>query len=302
MFCIKCGKENKDDALFCTGCGEKLVEGGTSTASTQSYMSRKFSDNPILNDIKKFMVSPLVLIAVVLFTLSIVGNIANAGDIGIEFGELIEYIETGNSTLDEAIEEEGEILLDMLDNVFTVIMVIIMIPSIVICIGLWISIYTAFDKQSDSMATAGFTMIKVITIIDIVFGVIGLIGVFALFMTIITQLDMYSTTFLFWLIMLITLAALVFRIYYLKKIKDSIDCVVYSIQAQYPSYGVSKLVGGVLLVSGGFQVISALFNSGNASAFPSWCSAIATVLFALATFKYITLTEYMRKVHYTPNM
>ena len=303
MYCSKCGKENKDDSIFCTGCGEKLD--GTSTSiqkETPSIMDAlsnlsgkaKLSENGVLNEIKKFVISPLVLITVILMTLSIVTTISTAGDTGIDTLEYIDEL-MGSSGFSEFIEEEADAVIDIFEDFLVGITIIFMLPSIITCAVLWITIYSAFNKKSDTLITGGFTAIKILNIIDIVLTVFGIISVFSVMIGIISD-EMYAPTFLFFVLIAFVFVLLGVRIYYLKSINDMIHCFTYSVQSMYPALGMSNFVTVMLFISGGLQVFGAFFSG----TFASWCSALSTIGFALIIIKYNALTEYMRKEYYKP--
>lgn len=296
MFCPKCGQQNDDNAVFCMGCGERLnnQQPPTNNPGVQNPTGGsevRYSSNPILNEIKKFVVSPLVLIAVAALALSIILNIATAGDIASNV--LDGYFEVlEDMGLENDISKELDDVLDFLDGTFTVIAIIAMLPSIIICTVLLIAVYTAFDKRSDTMSVGGFTAIKILNIIKIVGSVLGIIGMLISFFALTGQVGF---NFILFIVYAIIIGVMVFNIYYLIKVNDAVSCFMYSVQSQYPAIGVSSLITVMTFISGGAQIIGCLFGG----TFASWLSAISTICFALITIKYRALTEYMRKTYYS---
>lgn len=65
-------------------------------------------------------------------------------------------------------------IIDGIDDAVTLIAFITMIPSIVIGIGLWVTVGTALNKNSDTITTGGLTTIKVMNVINTVFTSISI--------------------------------------------------------------------------------------------------------------------------------
>lgn len=47
MFCPKCGKPNADDAVFCTGCGNKLNAGKAAAGAAGAIAEKRASKKTI---------------------------------------------------------------------------------------------------------------------------------------------------------------------------------------------------------------------------------------------------------------
>ena len=295
MFCPKCGKQNSETSAFCVACGQKL----TSTEQpmqqpvqqpiyqqppvqqpiyqqppVQQFQpqyapaERPFSSNHILNELKRFAASPFVIIAVILFTLSIVITIATASDSVLGMLYMIEdYVE---------IPELDEII-DGIDDAVTLIAFITMIPSIVIGIGLWVTVGTALNKNSDTMATGGLTTIKVMNIISIVFTSIS-IALVVFYITHIASNDIYGVVPpIVYSILVAIVLALGLRIFYLAKVNSTLNSFIYSVRSAYPSYGASLFVAVMCFIIGGFSALSMFFDFNLASLL----SAVATIFFGV---------------------
>ncbi|MBE6651554.1 MAG: zinc ribbon domain-containing protein [Ruminococcaceae bacterium] len=306
MFCPKCGKQNQDTSAFCVACGQKLIapeqpvqqppvqqpvyqqppvqQPAYQQPPVQQFqpqyapVERPFSSNPVLNGLKKFAASPLVLVAVILFTLSTVITLATTSDTVMELFYLLDE-EIGIPGLDDVV--------DILEDSITFMTFIIMLPTIAIGIGLWITVGTALNKNSDTMVTGGLTTIKVVNIISIVFTSISIAVL--VFWTMGLSSD-YQLPITFYVIMFTIIAALGFRIYYYKKINDTLHCFIYSVQSMYPSYGASLFVAVMCFITGGASVITLPFNFTLATL----CSAAATICFGIIIIQYRSLIYRLR--------
>ena len=80
MFCVKCGKENKDDSVFCFHCGNRLAK-PQMTQKQPVYRMENRSVNKPLPKPKK--AGPIALvICIIVLCLGIIGGIIALVDIG----------------------------------------------------------------------------------------------------------------------------------------------------------------------------------------------------------------------------
>ena len=165
MFCSNCGIENVEGAVFCKNCGKNLTQPAVPVKAAKPPLS----NNPVLNVIKKVASSPLFLVAIIAYSVQILGSVITAAASGplfsgmiynilYEFGADIPY-EFYNILDSIAMAGSGPVIVGT---------IIGLIPTILICIGLWITYASARSRTSDTMKTSGLTMIKVITVIQLV--------------------------------------------------------------------------------------------------------------------------------------
>ncbi len=160
MYCIKCGHKNIEDAEFCEGCGEKILRRQKVQVRAAIPPSRLNNNiNSAVNIIKKFGASPLFLVATILFTVNLsIGLFRLFSGYGIAFILL-------NSVL-----PNSQIGYANTYGLFSLFLgLILQLPSILICIGLWITTASSKNKRKKSVKTGGFTSIKVAAAINIVF-------------------------------------------------------------------------------------------------------------------------------------
>ena len=169
-FCQKCGAQADDNVVFCTNCGERFTSNQPpmyNQVEPNYYQGQAprpkptLSQNPVLNKVKGLATAPLFLVTIIIFSLSVFLQFIRAFKPGSVMGQLFE----GNKLLQEigGLDFFGSTLYRM-QGVFTAYALIALVPTILICIGLWM--FYASAATPENRSTAGLTMIKVSVIIN----------------------------------------------------------------------------------------------------------------------------------------
>lgn len=286
MYCPQCGTQNDNSAAFCGNCGTRLTN--TVSQSTVGSISRP-SLHPVTSAVKKLALSPLCLIAAVAFSLMIFLYISNAEVISVSVMGMIRGAldETGSLTSDV------RVALSMLNGLARIFAFIVMIPNIIIAIGIWITIYSAFDNSKKSMSISGLGTIKTVISVVFVFNIIYVIIyiIFSLFFfSKITSIGASLHPLVFF-VMLIMLGAMIFRLYCLNKMKELLDSLRYTISRKLPDVP-STFVAITSFISCGGYVILALIQG----ALSDWCGAVAFLCFGLLINKYKTVMQELQRI------
>lgn len=99
MFCKNCGKELKDGALFCTGCGQKVLMPGPSAQSRQSEVQkpvqRVSAPKPAGKSRPAVNLLPWIAVGIVIIVVAVVGYFlwSSRSDYPAEDDEVIETME-----------------------------------------------------------------------------------------------------------------------------------------------------------------------------------------------------------------
>lgn len=291
MFCKQCGTENTEGAVFCKNCGINLSAPVQQSApvyvAPQPDIKAPRSSNPVLNVVKNIAASPLFLVAAIAFSLQILATIlssATAGALlegaiyellsefgGMDFYELYEIMET--------ISRIGS-------APFVICTIIGLIPSMLICAGLWMTYGAGVSRASDSMKTSGLTMIKVITIIELVWScvVLGVVDILLIITIIAAASVEYMAGALVALCVfafIIINAVVALNIVYYAKIVKSINTVKGTILTGRPSNALSGFVAVWSFIMAGFLIFSLITNF-----FVSALSMTAFICFGILIFKY----------------
>ncbi|MBQ7897123.1 MAG: zinc ribbon domain-containing protein [Clostridia bacterium] len=301
MFCIKCGKENKSDSKFCVFCGEKLkTEKENATLPHGEFHDCITNTQPICltNELKSFVRSPIIIIAISLFSIYILSVIAGAGN----------FISNALDSLEDLFDIDLDFAISKLSGIFSFVALIIMIPNILICVGLWITVYSAFNKTSLSINLSGMKIIKIVNILILIFTLIFCIFSIASASGIIfealsentekidsitsnseysvgvnppaPQSSFSSPLILFFAILL---PFVLFRILYLFKINSTLKSFIKSAENNRAFPGASKFVAVMLIISGILNCLGGLFGISSLS---TWCNAGASICFAIIIFKF----------------
>ena len=281
MFCSNCGIENAEGAVFCKNCGKNL----TQPSAPVKVAKPPLSNNPTLNVIKKVASSPLFLVAIIAYSVQILGSVIVAAGSGPLFSGMIYNI------LYEFGADIPYELYDILDGIamagsgpVIVGTIIGLIPTILICIGLWITYASARSRLSSGMKTSGLTMIKVITIIQLVGDCLTLAAfeIFLMFAVVASAAEAYGfVVVIFVFIVILGTAMYILQIIYLSKIVKSINTAKNTIATGVPSNKVSSFLAVWAFVS------AAGFIFSLPASFISSAAAITSLIcFGLVIFKY----------------
>ncbi len=200
-------------------------------------------------------------------------------------------------------------VLSLLDSSVRAIVFCQMLPNIVIAVGLWVTIWSAFDKRQSRISLGGITAIKIITVIDLVFAIISV--VFDIILSIITiqkvffepykraveyfggsamdyWRDEVGELFVFYLFLcgIIILYAL-FNVFYRFKVfrtVQSFEGTVNNNDAWWPS----SLVGVMSFVTAIGQVFMLIL----AGDFAYFCGAAAYTCFGMLVFKFSNVLKW----------
>lgn len=281
MFCYKCGKENKKDSKFCVSCGEKLESVEIDNSSCETTIESKST----IEELKKFLLSPLVIIAISLFTVFIVSSILGAGNV---IYDIADKIEDFAYSFDLDINFGPE--LDFINVIFKIVAIIFMIPNIIICVGLWITL--------SSKTITGIKMIKVVNLIVLIFTsvflVLSLVSTIAVIDTVISfteqtsDVDVNNPTSATPLNFILTLLLpfILFRFLCLFKINSTLKRFVQSVKNNCAFSGASKFLAVILIISGVFECFLGMIGINS---LPMLCSAGTSICFAVIIFKFNTL-------------
>lgn len=290
MFCSNCGIENAEGSAFCKNCGKPLSQ-ITPDYSAPAYTPAAkppLSSNPVLNAVKKIAGSPLFLVAVIAYSLQILATLVSSVGTGAKV-EMFLY-----SLLDEigyAAPFEFYEIVDAISRIgdipYIIGTIIGLIPTILICVGLWITYSSAKNRMTDTMKTSGLTMIKVITIIQLVWACVVFALVELLLMLIVVAVaaaNVYEAGLIIAGVVFVVLfvaAAFALAIVYFAKIIKSIGVAKKTITTGIPSDKVSSYVAVWAFISAVCLVFS-LITSFIASA----ASMTAFICFGILIFKY----------------
>lgn len=295
MYCPQCGAQNDNSAAFCGKCGTNLSDYNRSnTSSTNSVASTanlkfrptiRYSKNPVLNEIKKLACSPLMLIATLAFSFMIVLSISNAEVIGTK---VLGYL---RSTMSFAGMYELQSAISVLNGVSKFLAFLVMLPQIIIAIGIWLTIYSAFDKTKDNLSVSGLNAVRVINIITLIMNIILTVAYFCGGMWLISKASesMINVPFSIIFVLVAVFAILVFRIFYVKKTINFIDCIIYSVKEKTP-VAPSKFIGVMMFICGGAYAVLALTDSGT----QNWLALVTYLCFGISIFSYVGKMCYLR--------
>ena len=171
MICRQCGRYMPDNSRFCPGCGASVHVDAPATPAQpapqtvsqpqqQMLPLDKIPDSPRLVALKKLARSPMMLIAALAFTASVVMSIWSSISVSGFMAEFLEMV------MNTAADGANSIPFEMDANGYIISAIMGAIPGILTVIALWVTYFSAYKKKG--MSTAGLTIVKVLQIIALV--------------------------------------------------------------------------------------------------------------------------------------
>lgn len=258
-----------------------------------------FSTNGVIDAIKKLASSSLMVVVSSMFSAAIIVSILTSGAV---FDGLLNALLTGLAAAGMSLNDLGyQLGIGYIDlfSIFNTVKAsamvstaISMLPSIVIAIGLWVTVSTGKNKHSNTMSTGGLTAISVIYIISLIFACLPVVLVTALFAIVVAGAELP------WWIILIPLVILAIIIVYYMLIIKSVSSCKRSIYSGQAIGNASALIGVLLFISGFFQIISGVLSIvifGLGYTVSAVLTAITNILFGVLIFKYRGIMNRNRK-------
>lgn len=296
MFCPYCGTKIDDDSKFCTNCGAK-VDGAipqqpnpdpnqpnpNQQQSAPNYGKYDTMSSLTLATVKKLAKSPLLLAAVIIFTLGILLTLTRnpvrelTTLIGTMFGDELGYDNYYDimDALDDLSEGAG-IVSNIIGN----------IPAILYAVGMWMVVVPAFDKTKTKLSSGGLTLIKVLVIISFISTILIIAAaaaiVFVLAMVIADEYYIPSGSVVGILICstLVILAIIVLCVFYYVKLVKTINNIRYTVRNSSPVADISGLVIFMCFLGGICGIATSLFN------FTALLNAVSSLLFGIVLLQY----------------
>ncbi len=246
--------------------------------------------------LKKIASSPLFLVAVIAFTLTLVlqliGSFGAANYVDKIIGTLYQLAyEIDSYELIEALNQFtyyldfNLITLSSGVGAFTG-----MIPSIIVAIGLWLTFAAGANKKVSTFSTSGLTVLKVMNTITLVFTCIGF-GLGAIGMLIATIVLAAASSeavvlVILAIVFIIFVIVGIFNIIYYSKINKTLKSAKQTALGTNPSAYASRFVGVLCwigAITGLFGIITAFGIAGKLAVLST---SVATACFGALIFSY----------------
>jgi MFS family permease len=268
---------------------------------SDSTMAQKVRDT-----LKSLATSPLLIIAAACYTLLVVNlflsdSLFDMSSIYQMFREMgIPY-------------QDINAMMSGMYTYYTVGLIIGMIPSILIAIGMWVTVGSGANRRNRNMTTSGLTMIQVIQIIMTVLGGLAILLVLLALIMLSSFVTRYAeeASIILAICGAIIVAVGAFMIFYNVKIITTIGKIKKSIRTNTPNSKVGLFVAVMMIISGAFSALS--FVTSLTSFVPttvgilnllySLLSALFPILLAALLLTYrgrMRQLEYEEQSQYTP--
>lgn len=263
MFCEKCGKQNPENAAFCSNCGASMATQSVNEQPTQQQTYQQtqkvYSPNPVINTIKKVASSGVSLAAIICLTVCLAMSFIGVFSIAGSFDAVVETLEMFDFDYREI--EMFDTIMDVVESTTIVSGIIALIPVIIVVIGFWLIFTSARDTNNQGMKTAGLTVLKVMSIIQLVFFCIGmgLIMILLLIATFAVLVESTAVGGIMFVIMLLVAGIFVVELLMYVKAISTINTIKASLQSGNNIAKISMYLIVMLYIMGVINILSFSF-------------------------------------------
>ncbi len=296
MTCSRCQQTIPDGSVYCPYCGEACgatpppaptpdYQPPVSYAPPVNYPSPVAPANPVIEAFRSVASSPLLLVAVILLSVSIVLSFLAVGENMVSlnevFGELGEVV--NSSELNELLGEVGNLEVSTGNSVGS-------IWNILLAVGLWMTFASA-KKQQSTIATGGLTMVWVVSIISLISTclLVALVAILSVVLALLvagSEGGAFAATLA---VVLLLLFGGIFAFAIVCEVKQmkTINVARQTLTTGLPSDKVSMLVIVMAIIAGGVQVLSGLdFLTAPLSSLSNAAYGVSTILLAVVGLNY----------------
>lgn len=283
MYCQRCGTVNPGNNRFCICCGAPM-QTPAPMVSPAPQASNPAMAQKVCDTLKSLATSPLLIIAAACYTLTLLFSVLLSGSLLDSNSIYYMLREMGMGYYDAY-----EIAYGMQPN-YLIFTIIGMIPSVLVAIGMWITVGSGANRRSRNMTTSGLTMIQVIQIIMTVLSGLAILLLLLLVIILSGSIARLSeeATIIIAICGFVVIAAGAFLLFYNIMVINTIGKIKESIRTNTPDSRVSMFVIVMLFISGSLSAIAFLIGLMTPqltavsliSAFSNLLSAALPILFA----------------------
>lgn len=291
MYCPRCGHPNEEGMRFCEQCGEPLAEAVQAAQPPRmAYAAWGQEENAVVHALKKLALSPVCLTGIIAYTCRILFLLASSFTGNQLLNNLLSYASTMAALTGEGYELSQALygMAPVLRGSIGIGTLIGLIPTILVAVGMWMTVAMAADKTGKPMKTSGLTMIRVIVIIQLIaISFLALIAelLLVLLAVAIGQEVSGAAPVLVAVILLVTILFIVDILYFVK-LTGTIGTMCKTIRSQMPLDKISAYVAVVAIIGGVCSVLSLLTAGGILSALSAVCGAVTSIAFGVFLFQY----------------
>ncbi|MDR3313459.1 MAG: hypothetical protein LBS96_03265, partial [Oscillospiraceae bacterium] len=138
--------------------------------------------NPVVAAVKKAGASSVFQVAAVLFTVGLLAQVISAFRVGSFLDRIFDFINTlsdGEMTyeLSSFRHEFGFDLLDVIGSTLTGMMLFLLIPTILLCVGVWLFHLAAKNNNEPLLRTTGLSILNGVSIFQLILKALSALGV-----------------------------------------------------------------------------------------------------------------------------
>lgn len=314
MYCSKCGAPNQEGMRFCERCGAPLTVDAPQSAPQPAQQPAQQSaprsapqpvsqaasvnwgqgESAVMRTIRQLALSPVCLTAVIAYTASIFLNIIANVFQNNQMAMMANLIASMDELMALAGESAG--LSDMffpmmstsVNPVAAVGALIGSIPSILVVVGMWMTLASAADKSGAPMRTGGLTIIRVINIIGLVGVCLMAFGCELLLILLTVGLAQLSSDIIGIFVAIILLVTVIFAlcILYSVKVVGTIGSMINTIRTQTVKGKISTFVAVLSIISGAVSVFSLVSFFNMLQLLICICKITMSIGFGIFLFQY----------------
>ena len=305
-YCEHCGFSNENTAKYCEECGAPLAEAEEQAApaydaetaeSTAEPQNRETASEPqsretAVSVVRRMLSSPILLAIAVLFTLSVVFTVIKSIDPSYNLSLTAFTISTLEGfDIDLSALENNEVFKDIMSFMQTKsigLAISSSLPSILLCVALFMQYSAARSAKGGSVSTAGLTVIRVMAVLSLIGAILVsvlTVGLFGFLIVAMSQTEIPAFIVLLAVILIFVTAGFGLWIAFYVGALRTLGVIRKAAKNNIANSHISSYVAVILIIVGALSALGAFYSLGIQSV-SGIAGGAANILLGVFLFRY----------------
>lgn len=296
-YCEKCGFSNEDTAKFCEECGAPLAEAQEQAtpaydAGTAENTAEPQNRETAVSVLRRMLSSPILLAVAVLLALSVVFTVIKSIDASYNLSltaftiSTLEGFDLDLSALESNAVYNG--VMSFLQTKSIGLAISSSIPSILLCVALFMLYSAAHTAKGDSVGTAGLTVIRVMAILSLIGAILVsvlTVGLFGFLIVAMSQTEIPALIVLLAVILIFVAAGFGLWIAFYVGALRTLGVIRKAAKNNIANSHISSYVAVILIIVGALSALGSLYSFGIQSV-SGIAGGAANILLGVFLFRY----------------
>ncbi len=296
-YCEKCGFSNEDTAKYCEECGAPLAETQEQSAPAYDAGMAESTAEPqnresAVSVVRRMLSSPILLAIAVLLALSVVFTVIKSIDASYNLSltaftiSALEGFDLDLSALESNTVYNG--VMSFLQTKSIGLAISSSVPSILLCVALFMQYSAARTAKGDSMGTAGLTVIRVMAVLSLIGAILVsvlTVGLFGFLIVAMSQTEIPALIVLLAVILIFVAAGFGLWIAFYVGALRTLGVIRKAARNNIANSHISSYVAVILIIVGALSALGSLYSFGIQSV-SGIAGGAANVLLGVFLFRY----------------